>query len=67
MRALKEAAFRFIGRLSRRYWISLIDRVLLGAYQAGVIDSWLLHELDYRMKYKSIPWMRRPVGEEVER
>jgi hypothetical protein len=40
-----------LGRIGRRFWVRRIDRVLGRAAEQGVISSWLLHELDGRLKY----------------
>lgn len=52
MDSTKETWFaRLLGRLGRRFWVRRIDRVLSRAKEEGVISSWLLHELDGRLKY----------------
>jgi hypothetical protein len=55
-----------LGRIGRRYWIARIDRALSRAWEQGLIDSWLVHELDGRMKYAKcldIPYPPRPPRE----
>lgn len=48
-------------RITRRYWVRRIDRVLAGAREAGHLDSWLWHELDGRLKYEpKRRWGSRP-------
>lgn len=41
---------RALGSVGRSFWVSRIDAVLHRAYRAGLIDSWLLHELDARLE-----------------
>jgi hypothetical protein len=42
---------RIAAKLCRHYWLTRIDVVLNHAREKGLIDSWLLHELDGRLKY----------------
>ena len=54
---------------NKRVYISTdnIDKVLLGGYNAGIIDSWLLHELDHRLKYEpDRPWTKEHDIKKVE-
>jgi hypothetical protein len=46
---------RLLGRIGRRYWLERIDRALHRAHEQGLIDSWLLHEIDHRIKYAARP------------
>jgi hypothetical protein len=48
---MKRAWEWFVIKSSRRFWLKRIDLVIGGAYELGHIDSWLLHELDARLKY----------------
>lgn len=48
---------RLVWWLARRYFLRRIDAVLSRAHARGAINSWLLHELDHRLKYEpGRPW-----------
>lgn len=45
--------------VAHAYWRGRISRVLRRAYEVHAIDSWLLHELDHRLKYEpALRWDR---------
>jgi hypothetical protein len=52
---------RLAGRIGRRFWLVRISRALNEAFEKGLIDSWLLHEIDARAKgYTNKPYPPRP-------
>jgi hypothetical protein len=61
---MKALFLSILGWIGRRYWISRIDSVLRRAKQDGRLNSWLLHELDGKLKYGDPlrPWSPRPEG-----
>lgn len=55
---IDESAFtRFVLRITRRFWLPRVDRVLNRAYEHGLLSSYSLHEIDHRIKYEpNRPW-----------
>lgn len=47
---MKGILAELLGRIGRRYWLDRISRALGRAYEQGLVDSWLLHHLDARIK-----------------
>lgn len=41
---------RLLGRIGRRYWVRRVSLALGRAREQGLIDSWMEHELDARIK-----------------
>lgn len=46
---------KWMGKIGRRYWIERVSRALDRAHEQGLIGSWLLHEIDHRIKYAADP------------